>query len=246
MKVSVITIAYNSAKTLGETIESVNSQSYSEIEHILIDGKSSDETINIFKHKAHRNAQWISEKDEGIYDAMNKGLKLASGDIIGFLNSDDSFMHKDVIATIVTAFKDGADIVHGNLVFINEKGKVRRVWNSESFQPSDFLKSNSPAHPTLYCKKSILKSLNGFDVNFKIAGDIDFMIRAVLVDKWELHFLNEYLVKMKLGGASTKSLKSLIVITLEVWKSFEKNNISYSKKRYLIGKLKKAIKQTLL
>lgn len=138
MKVSVITIAYNSAKTIGETIESVNGQSYSEIEHILIDGKSSDETINIFKHRAQRSAQFISEKDEGIYDAMNKGLKLATGDVIGFLNSDDSFMHKDVIANIVTGFQDGADLVHGNLVFINEKGKEKRVWNSESFQPSDF------------------------------------------------------------------------------------------------------------
>lgn len=246
MKVSVITIAYNSAKTLGETIESVNSQSYNEIEHILVDGKSSDETIKIFKNKAQRNPQWISEEDEGIYDAMNKGLQLATGDVVGFLNSDDSFMHKNVVANIVTGFQDGADIVHGNLVFVNKKEKVRRVWNSDSFQPNDFLKSNSPAHPTLYCKRSILTSLQGFDVNFKIAGDIDFMIRALLVNNLKLHFLNQPLVKMKLGGASTKSLKSVVIITLEVWKSFEKNNISYSKKKYLIGKLKKAIKQTIL
>ena len=246
MKVSVITIAYNSADTIGETIESVNGQLYNEIEHILIDGNSSDETTKIFKNNARRNAKWISENDKGIYDAMNKGLKMATGDIVGFLNSDDSFIHPGVISNIVACFQQGADLVHGNLIFVNQKGKVRRVWNSEGFQPSDFLKSRSPAHPTFYCKKSALMSLQGFDVNFKIAGDIDFMIRAILVEELKLNFLNEPLVKMKLGGVSTKSLKSLAVITREVWKSFENNDISYSKTKYLIGKLNKAIKQTLL
>jgi glycosyltransferase involved in cell wall biosynthesis len=229
-----------------ETIDSVNNQSYSSIEHILIDGKSSDETVDIFKNFAKRDIKYLSEPDQGIYDAMNKGISIANGEIIGFLNSDDSFMHKEVIANIVNGFNKGYDLVHGNLIFVDDNGKEKRFWNSTGFKPEDFLKSMSPAHPTFYCKKSVADSLGGFDVDYEVAGDIDFMIRAVLLKNYSLFHIDDTLVKMKLGGVSTQSFKSLIVITSEVWKSFKKNNVSYSKGIYLIGKVKKAFKQIIL
>lgn len=246
MKVSIITVSYNSAETLVATIDSINNQSYRNIEHILIDGNSSDETLDIFKKNAKRDVKCLSEPDRGIYDAMNKGIKLAKGDIVGFLNSDDCLMHENVIEDIVQVFHKGYDLVHGNLIFVDNESNVKRFWNSTSFKPKDFLISMSPAHPTFYCKKSVLESLEGFDIDFKIAGDIDLMMRAILLKNHSLFHLNDTLVKMKLGGKSTQSLKSHVVITREVWKSFEKNKVSYNKAIYLIGKLKKAIKQIVL
>ena len=246
MKVSIITVALNSSKTLISTIESVNIQSYKNIEHILIDGESSDGTVDIFVQNALRNAVVKSESDEGIYDAMNKGLKLAQGDIVGFLNSDDSFMHENVVTEIVNGINKGFDLVHGNLVYVDQKDVIKRFWNSKGFRPENLRDSMSPAHPTLYCKKTILDSLNGFDTSYKIAGDIDFMIRALLVKNCSIYHINDTLIKMKLGGVSTLSIKSVITITTEVWRSFAENKIYFSRINYLYGKVKKIIKQSLL
>lgn len=243
MKVSIITVSYNSATTILETIESVNNQSYLDVEHILVDGGSTDSTLEVFQQRALREPSFISEKDDGIYDAMNKGLLLAKGEVVGFLNGDDSFVNSDIIERIVSQFRIGADFVHGNIVFINKDGRVKRVWNSMGFQPKDLLKSMSPAHPTLYCKRSIMLKLGGFDTSFRIAGDIEFMVRGLLLGHYKLHHINETFISMRLGGVSTSSFKSHVRITCEVWRAFKKNGVAYSKVEYILGKLTKALKQ---
>ena len=246
MLVSIITVAYNSSETITETIRSVNMQTYRNIEHILIDGDSDDDTVKIFSENATRNVKCISSPDKGIYDAMNKGLGAAAGDIIGFLNSDDCFAHKNAITMIVDGFRNGVDIVHGNLVFLDRHGKIKRIWDSVNFIPQDFKKSMSPAHPTFYCKRDVFNALKGFDINYRIAGDVDFMMRAILVNRYRFQHVNDILVKMKLGGKSTRSLKSRFVITFEVWNSLDRNQIEFSYLGYIVGKLKKAIHQIRL
>lgn len=244
MRVSIVTVSLNSSKTIKDCIDSVNSQNYPQIEHVLVDGGSLDSTVEKFQLYARRNPIFISERDKGIYDAMNKGIALCSGEIVGFLNSDDYFTSENVITDIVSSFKRGVDIVHGNLIFVDTNGKVKRRWDSSHFCSKDLLRSMSPCHPTVYCKKSLITELNGFDTSFKIAGDIDFFIRALLVKNSTLEHINDTLVTMRLGGLSTRSLKSVLLITLEVWASFEKNRIKFSRIKYIVGKFKKIINQT--
>lgn len=243
MKVSIITVAWNSSETIRDTIDSVNKQDYNNIEHILIDGNSSDNTVEIFKSFSTVPNIISSETDSGIYDAMNQGLKIATGEVIGFLNSDDFFANSGVISSIVTAFEKEVDLVHGNIEFIDKNNQLKRVWDGSNFTNSDFAKSMSPAHPTLYCKRHVFDKLNGFNLNYKIASDIDFMIRALCIEKFKIQYLNKVFVRMRLGGISTNSIISHLVITREVRNSFRNNNLSFNLIKYLIYKGLKAIKQ---
>lgn len=154
MKVSIITISYNSENTILKTIESVNQQTYEDVEHIFIDGKSEDDTLDIIKKYSVRENKIISEKDHGIYNAMNKGIKHSTGEIIGFLNSDDYFFTENSLKTIINHFNNN-QCVYGNLHFINNKNKIVRKWISSPFQSGLFKYSWTPAHPTFYCLKEL-------------------------------------------------------------------------------------------
>ena len=202
MKISIITISFNAEKTIEKTLMSIESQSYDNIEHIIVDGGSKDNTLEICNSFPHVS-KIISESDKGVYDAFNKGLKIATGDIIGFLNADDVFYESNSVLEIVNAFSiNETDIVYGNLDYVNEDGKVIRNWVSKPYKRGLIKKAWMPAHPTFYCKKEIYNRLGGYNDSFKIAGDFELCIRFLEVYKVHSFYLNKKLVKMLVGGVS--------------------------------------------
>ena len=244
MKISVITVARNSEKHIKNCIISVNNQDYHNIEHILIDGKSTDSTLKIFKRFAKRNPKFVSESDNGIYDAMNKGIDVASGDIIGFLNSDDIFTNKGIISLISNTFsKNKIDAVYGNLVYVNKKNKITRVWKSNKFTNGLFGKSWTPAHPTFYCLKSIYIKYGKYRTDYKISSDVDLMIRFLELNQIRSLYLSKTMVCMLDGGISNSSFLSTIIITKEIIKSHKDYNLKFNIFKYLLFKLIKKIKQ---
>jgi glycosyltransferase involved in cell wall biosynthesis len=245
MLISIITVCYNSSATIAQTIASVNNQAYQKIEHIFVDGDSFDNTVDIINKTSQRSPIIVSEKDSGIYNAMNKGLSLAKGRIIGFLNADDIFCNDQVICSIASSFTANIDCVYGNLIFVDKKEKVIRKWVSNEFRPGIFKYSWTPAHPTFYCKKSIYDELGNYREDFSIASDVDLMFRFLEIHRIKSRFLNKYLVKMKVGGVSTKSFKSTLVISKEVFTSFKEYGYKYNYPVYITGKIIKAFKQLL-
>lgn len=207
MKISLITVCYNAEKTIEETMRSVLSQTEKNYEYIIVDGKSRDNTLSIVKsyEKLFGNKlKWISEKDNGIYDAMNKGIKLATGDIIGILNADDILAHENVFHQVIENIKNN-DGVYSNLLMLDQNMiKPYRLFKSKKNQN----KKNGwhPPHPTLYLKKEIYKKYGNFNLNYKIAADLDFMLR-IMNQKVKLKYVNDYFVFMRSGGESTAGLK---------------------------------------
>ena len=235
MKISIITISFNSAKTIEATLNSVLNQTYKNIQHIIIDGNSSDQSVQICKKFAHVS-KIISEEDSGIYNAFNKGLEIANGDIVGFLNSDDTFYNNNSLKIIVDGFKKGIDAVHGNLKFYNHKNKVIRNWISKPFEKGAFKKGWMPAHPTFYCRKNIYNKYGNYNELFKIAGDFELMLRFIETKNIKTMFIDKNLVKMKAGGISNSGFISKIRILKEEFFAFDLNKISLNKFSYLINK----------
>ena len=235
MKISVITISFNSAKTIEATLNSVLNQTYKNIQHIIIDGNSSDQSVQICKKFAHVS-KIISEEDSGIYNAFNKGLEIANGDIVGFLNSDDTFYNNNSLKIIVDGFKKGIDAVHGNLKFYNHKNKVVRNWISKPYEKGAFKKGWMPAHPTFYCRKNIYNKYGNYNELFKIAGDFELMLRFIETKNIKTMFIDKNLVKMKAGGISNSGFISKIRILKEEFFAFDLNKISLNKFSYLINK----------
>lgn len=207
MKISIITATYNSASTITSAIESVLEQDYPNIEHIIIDGASKDNTVELVKsyQKDHPNIVFKSEADKGIYDALNKGVSMATGDIIGFLHSDDFFHNRETIEKIVTKLQQsGANGIFGDLQYVNAEKttKVIRYWKSKPFQPKLLQRGWMPAHPTLFLKKEVYQKHGNFDLTFKIAADYDFMLRILKDNSLNLEYLPEIITHMRVGGAS--------------------------------------------
>ena len=235
MKISIITISFNSAKTIEATLNSVLNQTYKNIQHIIIDGNSSDQSVQICKKFPHVS-KIISEEDSGVYNAFNKGLEIANGDVVGFLNSDDTFYNNNSLQTIVDGFKKGIDAVHGNLKFYNHKNKVIRNWISKPFEKGAFKKGWMPAHPTFYCRKNIYNKYGNYNELFKIAGDFELMLRFIETKNIKTMFIDKNLVKMKAGGISNSGFISKIRILKEEFFAFDLNKISLNKFSYLINK----------
>ena len=241
MKISIITISFNAEKTIEKTLMSIESQSYDNIEHIIVDGGSKDNTLEICNSFPHVS-KIISESDKGVYDAFNKGLKIATGDIIGFLNADDVFYESNSVLEIVNAFSiNETDIVYGNLDYVNEDGKVIRNWVSKPYKRGLIKKAWMPAHPTFYCKKEIYNRLGGYNDSFKIAGDFELCIRFLEVYKVHSFYLNKKLVKMLVGGVSNNGLKSKWTIFKEELRALKLNEIKINPLKFFIFKLRKLI-----
>lgn len=227
MKISVVTVTYNSASTIRTTLQSVADQTWKDIEHIIIDGNSKDRTLEIaneFKHVA----KIISENDEGIYDAMNKGIMNATGNIIGFLNSDDWFYSNYVLEEIASEFKSPKlDAVYGDLEFVRdeEDKKPRRKWISEKYRKGIFLKGWIPPHPTFYAKLDLFKKYGFFNSKLRFAADFDIMCRFISKENVKIKYLPGIKVKMRLGGATTKNLKNIVLGNIEIYNSLKRNNI---------------------
>lgn len=237
MKVSIITVCFNSSKTILKTINSVNQQSYSDIEHIFIDGLSNDNTLDIIKLNSTRKKIVISEKDDGLYHAMNKGLMIVTGDLIGILNSDDFLKNKLVIDKIVKEFKfSGSDMVYGNIDYINNDGNIVRFWKSNKFKIKSFKKGWHPPHPSLFVKKTIYKKYGVFNTDFNIAADFELMLRFFERYSLQSSYLNYTIVTMLAGGVSN-TFVGILKGRSEIMKAFKKNKIRpsffYLIQRYL-------------
>ena len=242
-KVTIITVSFNSEKTILNCINSVNNQKYSNIEHILIDGGSKDKTVDIFRQNSKFSGAIISEKDKGIYNAMNKGIKLSNGEIIGFLNSDDFFYSETSIDLIVQEFYSDIDCVFGNLLYVNSNNKIIRNWISRPFKFGLFRKSWSPAHPTFYCSKEIFSKYGGFREDLTITSDIELMLRFLEVNRIKSKFIDYYLVVMLEGGISNGSINSTLTISKEVMKSHNRLKLRFNLFIYLFFKICKILKQ---
>ncbi len=209
MKISLITVTYNSEKYLSHCIDSVQKQTYKNIEHIIIDGKSTDNTVDIIRKYESNLAVWISEPDRGMYDAINKGIKLATGDIIGILNSDDMLASENVIESIVQTFEEEqVDSVFGDLQYVDKEmsGRVFRVWKGKKYSRNLFKMGWMPGHPTFYIKRSLIEQFGGYENHYYTAADYEFMARYLFKHKISSHYLPKLIVNMRTGGASNKNI----------------------------------------
>lgn len=228
MKVSIVTVSYNSSKTIKDTIFSVNSQTHPSIEHIFIDGASTDDTLEIIKTTSHRQNIIVSEKDSGIYNAMNKGIRNSSGDIIGFLHSDDIFHSEEVISDLVNKIQDeNLDGVYGDLQYVDKvnPNKIIRSWKSCQFKQNLLRKGWMPAHPTLFLKREIYLKHGVFNTSFKISADYDFILRIFKNQNLKSGYLPKIVTKMRVGGASNRSLKNIFKKTKEDYRVIRLNKI---------------------
>lgn len=230
MKVSIITATYNSAKTIHDTLASLEQQTYQNIEYIIIDGNSSDDTLDVIKAKSSRVSVMISEPDNGIYDALNKGIAAATGDIIGFLHSDDLFAYSTAVQDIVDKFQtDNVDAVYGDLEYVAQDSidTVIRFWKSGHYTKNKMQYGWMPPHPTFYMKRSLYEKFGGFDLSYKIAADYDSLLRYLWVNNVSMSYLERVVIKMRVGGASNRSLSNIILKTKEDIRALSRNSVAW-------------------
>lgn len=248
MKISVITVSYNSALTIKDTLQSVSLQRYEDFEHLIIDGGSKDGTLEIIRSWKDYPVRLISESDEGIYDAMNKGLVLATGEIVGFLNSDDVYADSSVMTKIANTFQDeSVDACFGDLVYVSrDSSHIVRYWRSKPFIGGSFAKGWCPAHPTFYVRKLVIERLGLFDKSFKLAADMEFMMRYLERGKIRSVYIPGVLVKMRVGGVTNQSWKNIVQQNKEIFIALQKNGAPFSKPLFLLRKLKSRLDQFIV
>lgn len=229
MKISIITVVYNNEKTIKDALNSVLGQTYKDIEYIIVDGKSNDKTVSIIKEYENKLGCFISEEDFGIYDAMNKGIKAATGDVIGILNSDDLYQDTNVIETVMNQFNQNPsiDVVYGDLVYVKSDNvnKVVRNWKSNSYYNSFFDNGNVPPHPSLFVKKSVYEKAGLFNLDFKLAADYEFMLRIFKKHNFNSKYINRVIVKMRLGGATNQNFSNIKKQNIEILKAWNNNEL---------------------
>ena len=228
MKVSIITATFNSEKTILDTLKSLEQQTYKNIEYIVVDGASSDKTIELIRKNCTRITKVVCEPDQGIYDALNKGIIASTGDVIGFLHSDDLFASNSAVESIVTKFKStGCDAVYGDLKYVayDDTSKIIRLWKSGEYNLSRITSGWMPPHPTFFMKREFYEKYGVFDLSFKIAADYDSLLRYIWINKISLAYLPEVITLMRVGGASNRSLKNIFQKTNEDIRALSKNKI---------------------
>lgn len=239
MKISIITATYNSGKSMTRLFQSVAMQTYADIEHILVDGGSTDNTVQAIQGNPSIS-RWVSERDRGVYDALNKGIRLATGAIIGFLHSDDVFASSGTVAKIAGLFSDDTvDGIYGDLVFTNSEDTVIRTWISRPFKREYIRYGWMPPHPTLFLRKAVYEKHGLFDPSFRIAGDYDFMLRVMKDTGIRLHYVPEVITIMRIGGASTGSLKGILAKSKEDLHALRKNGFRFPQLVLAIKNLRK-------
>lgn len=231
MKVSIITATYNSGATLRDTLESVLSQTYSDIEHIVVDGESSDNTLALLREYEPRydgRLRYVSEPDQGIYDAMNKGIRMAAGEIIGILNSDDFYTSPDIVETMVgTLARYRVDAVYGDIHYVNgeDLNKCVRYYSSAGFRRWKMLLGFMPAHPSFYCRKEVYERLGLFKTSYKVAADFEHLLRLIYVGRISTKYVPKDCVTMRTGGASTSGLASHRRILADHVRAYRENHV---------------------
>ncbi len=239
LKISIITVCYNSATTIESTIESVASQSYPNIEYLIVDGGSTDSTLDIIKRYENLSVL-VSEPDKGIYDAMNKGIKLASGDVIGTLNADDFYIDNTVLSDIAKVFKDeSVEACFADLVYVSQDNtdKVVRYWKSQDYKAGLFKQGWMPAHPTFFVRKSVYDKFGVFNLNYKIAADFELLFRLIEKNKIRTVYLPKVIIKMRLGGTTNKNLKNICIQNKEITQTLRAYYSNFSYFQFWFSKL---------
>jgi len=237
LKITIITATYNSIRHLPEVLECISQQTYPNIEHVIIDGGSTDGTVEYIRQSG-LPVLLISEPDKGIYDALNKGIRLATGDIIGFLHSDDVFASPQTVENIVRAFstssplggvRDGASVLHGDLIFIDQHDstKVVRYWKSHIYRHGMLQKGWMPPHPTVFMRREVYEKHGLFNINLKCAADYDYILRVFQDNTLQFSYLPEVITKMRIGGVSTRGLKNLANMKKEDYQVLKANNMPF-------------------
>lgn len=247
MKVSVITATYNREATILRTISSIKNQSYKNIQCVIVDGGSKDRTLSSISCMLAPSDILISEPDDGIYDALNKGLKFSNGDIIGFLHSDDLYASEDVISLVVNLFTDNSvDVVYGDASFFssNNVNKIKRVYKSDLLTRKNLAWGKMPAHPSIFIRKEVYDKVGYFKTNYKIAADYEFLCRLIKFEGIRSLYQPTSFVKMQLGGVSTKGLRSTFLLNKEVLRAIKDNGI-YTNLFMLLSKYPKKIMEFL-
>lgn len=229
--ISVITVSFNSRETIADTIESVAAQTHPRIEHIVVDGASTDGTLEVLQRFRKKLSKVVSEPDEGIYAAMNKGFALATGDVVGTLNSDDVYVDENVLSRVAEVFRDDAvEVCYGD-IFYADKGDLNRIirhWKSEPYRPGLFEQGWMPPHPAFFIRRRVLGRVGPFEASYRFAADFDFMLRALHVQKLRSTYLPHELVKMRAGGETNSTVINVLKGNFEAYKSCRKYGLGVS------------------
>lgn len=229
MKISVITVCYNSAATISRTLRSVREQSYWNIEHIIVDGGSTDNTLALIASEGGKMAKVVSEKDNGIYDAMNKGIKLARGDVVGFLNSDDYYKGPGVLEKVAAVMQtEDLDALYGDVEFFRSgrPDVITRRYNSSRFSSDRLGWGWMPAHPALFVRKTLFEQFGAFQADYDVAGDFEFIARVFKNNSLRYQYLPQSLVRMQLGGVSTSGWRATLQLNREMMRACRNNSIN--------------------
>lgn len=247
-KMTLLTACWNSAGTIGDTLKSVNAQTYADIDHIIIDGASKDDTVKICEDLGQRITKIVSEPDKGIYDAYNKGLTHATGDIIGFINSDDFYCSDTVIQEVMTAFEDPAiDAVHANLVYVDpeDTAKIERHWKSRQITRARLETGFIPAHPTVFLRRNVYEKVGNFDLTYRLAADYEFLLRTFYTHQIPSRHIPQIWVRMRSGGATGGNFQSVMRQNREIRAAQEKHGLQCSPVRFWTTKTSDRLMQRL-
>lgn len=248
MKVSIITVSYNAEKTISDTVNSVLTQTYKNVEYIIVDGASKDNTLNILNSFEPGSFQLISESDNGLYDAMNKGVAMATGDIIGILNADDVFADSKVIEEVVNQMEtSGADCLYSDLIYVKEDLKtIVRKWESGEYQKGAFKKGWMPPHPTFYVKKECYEKYGAFNLDFRTSADYELMLRFIHKNEVSVTYLPRTTILMRVGGQSNASIKNRIKANKEDRAAWKVNGLKPGSLTFIrkpLSKIKQFVKK---
>ncbi|MFC5758757.1 glycosyltransferase family 2 protein [Rhizobium sp. GCM10022189] len=238
-KISVITVVFNNEDTIAETIESVAAQDYSNLEYIVIDGLSQDRTLDRIRERKEIISKLISEKDAGIYDAMNKGIALATGDIIGFINGDDFYL-SGTLAKVAKTFKDNPQLqaCYGDLCYVkqNDPDTIVRYWRSSPFVPASFERGWAPPHPTFFVRRDVYERFGSFDLGYRIAADVELMMRLLERHRIRVQYVPGVMVKMRMGGTTNRNLANIINQNKEILRALHSHGLNAHPLKFLSGK----------
>ncbi len=229
--ISVITVSFNSRQTIADTIESVAAQTHPRIEHIVVDGASTDGTLEVLHRFRGRLSKVVSESDEGIYAAMNKGLAMATGEIVGTLNSDDVYVDENVLGMVAEVFQDDAvDVCYGDIFYVDKAdlNRIVRHWKSEPYRAGLFEQGWMPPHPSFFIRRRLLARVGQFDESYRFAADFDFMLRALHVEQLRSTYLPRELVKMRVGGETNDNVMNVLKANIEAYRSCRKHGLGVS------------------